>query len=204
MIDTDNWEGLPVESVAEIFHEIDVQWWIAGGWALDLFIGDTGRLHKDTDIQILRKDQLAVQEHFSGWQLFKTNQPGLASWPKGEFLNSPINSVWARRDDKSPWVLDIKLMETEQDCWVYRRLPSIRGKISELGSTTDGGIPYIAPEIQLLYKSGANTDKDRFDLERTLSQLHPAKIKWLLDCLHMQNPSGHEWVGIIEHWSDNK
>lgn len=201
MIDLDNWGLTSVEDVAEWFDGVAAPWWIAGGWALDLFLGTTSRAHKDVDIQILRTDQLEFQRHFRDWELFKANQPGLAPWPEGEFLDPPVYSVWARRESDSPWAFDIKLMEIEQDCWVYRRLPSIRGKIDQLGLRTGSGIPYIAPEIQLLYKSAGNSDKDRADLEITLPRLHPDQITWLLDCLRLQYQDGHEWIGRIEHWS---
>jgi len=201
VIDPDNWGPLPVDEVARLFKDLGIPWWIAGGWALDLYLGKVGREHIDTDVLILRNDQLVVQEHLSDWKLFKTKQPGLAPWPNGEYLNQPVNSIWVRQDDDSPWSFEIMLMNTEQDRWVYRRLPSIRGRISDMGLSTDSGIPYIAPEIQLLYKSGTKRDKDRFDLERTLPHLPADKITWLLECLRQQYPSGHEWMDCIEGWS---
>jgi hypothetical protein len=36
----------PVE-VFEWLHTLPVYWWIAGGWALDLFLGETTRPHAD-------------------------------------------------------------------------------------------------------------------------------------------------------------
>jgi hypothetical protein len=201
VIDPDNWDPLSVDDAAEIFRRIGVQWWIAGGWALDLYLGNNGREHIDTDVLVLRNDQLFIQERLSDWKLFKTKQPGLAPWPNGEYLCKPVNSIWARRGDDLPWSFEIMLMDTEQDNWVYRRLPSIRGRIKEMGLNTDSGIPYLAPEIQLLYKSGSDRDKDRFDLDRTLPHLPADRIEWLLDCLRQQYPPGHEWVCRVKHWS---
>ncbi len=42
------------------FASLTVPWWIAGGWALDLFAGDQSRPHKDLDVGILRNDALHV------------------------------------------------------------------------------------------------------------------------------------------------
>ncbi len=202
MIDADNWRQTSIDEVVSIFSGAGVSWWIAGGWALDLFLGRITRDHKDIDVQILRRDQLAIQRHLADWKLFKTNQPGLEPWPQGEMLEPPVNSVWARENDDSRWALDIKLMETEGDCWVYRRDPRIRGKIRQLGLRTGTGIPYIAPEVQLLFKSAGTDEKDLADLDVTLPMLSRDKVEWLLDCLRLQYQSGHEWIDRIEYWSN--
>jgi len=140
-IDPHNWSPLSVDELAEVFGGMPVPWWIAGGWALDLFVGRTTRAHEDIDVLIVRRDQLAVQKHLSDWQLFKTKQPDpphLAPWPEGEFLEPPINDVWVRRDlHDGPWRFQLMLMEGEGDRWVYRRLPTIGGMIAEMGLVTD-------------------------------------------------------------------
>jgi len=199
--DPHNWSPLSVDEVATIFEGIAAPWWIAGGRALDLFVGRTTRAHEDTDVLILRRDQLAVQKHLSDWQLFKTKQPTplhLAPWPTGEFLDPPINDVWARRDlHDGPWRFQLMLMEAEDEDWVYRRLRSIRGKIAQMGLRTDTGIPYLAPEIQLLHKSGTGQQKDLDDLAAVLSVLPRRRAGWLLRCLKEQYPQGHEWIRLV-------
>jgi hypothetical protein len=203
-VDPHNWDPLSVDALADVFRSIPVPWWIAGGCALDLFLGKQTRRHADTDVLFLRRDQLIVQEHLPDWQLFKTKHPTpphLAPWPAGEFLDLPISDIWVRRDDGAAWAFQIMLMETEGEEWIYRRLPSIRGNIADLELRTESGIPYLAPEIQLLYKSGSGRRKDRVDLDRVLPQLAPEQVRWLLDCLRMQYPQGHRWIQYIERSS---
>jgi len=201
-LDPHNWSPLSVEGIAEILKGISVPWWVAGGWALDLFVGRTTRAHDDIDVLILRRDQLAAQKHLSDWKLFKTKQPTpphLAPWPKGEFLEPPINDVWARSDlHAGPWRFQLMLMEADGDRWVYRRLPTIGGNIADMGLTTDAGIPCLAPEIQLLYKSGTGLQKDTDDLLNVLPLLSPRQAEWLLKCLRRQYSDGHAWVGLLE------
>jgi hypothetical protein len=200
-LDPHNWSPLSVDDTADVFRGIPAPWWVAGGWALDLFVGRTTRAHDDTDILILR-DQLAVQKHLSDWHLFKTKQPTtphLAPWPTGEFLDPPINDVWARRElYDGPWRFQVMLMEAEGDRWVYRRLPSIGGRIADMGLTTEAGIPYLAPEIQLLYKSGTGLKKDADDLTNVLPVLPRRRVEWLLRCLRRQYPDGHAWTAPLE------
>jgi hypothetical protein len=198
-IDETNWAPVTVSEALQIFRGAGIQWWIAGGWALDLYLGKQTRPHEDTDILILRKDQLAIQEHLRDWQLFKTHQPGLALWSMNEYLCSPVNSVWARRDDGSPWAFEIMLMETDGDDWIYRRQPSIRGSLAALGMRSEEGIPYLAPEIQLLYKCRQGyRPKDLQDAKAIIPYLSAERREWLLKCLQLQFPDGHEWIELLQ------
>lgn len=202
MIDCDSWDPISVDDLAAIFSGVGIDWWISGGWAIDLFLGRTTREHKDTDVSILRADQLLVQGRLRDWELFKTKQPGLAPWPRGEYLESPVNCVWARRGARSPWAFEVMFADTEEDQWVYRRLPSIRGPIAQMGLRTESGIPYIRPEIQLLYKAtAAYRPADLADLTNTLPRLPEDSRRWLLDCLRAQYPGGHEWVQVINRFT---
>jgi hypothetical protein len=197
-VDDTNWAPITVGEVAQIFSGSGIQWWISGGWALDLHIGKQTRPHTDTDVLILRRDQLAVQEHLRDWQLFKTHQPGLAPWPMNEYQHPPVNSIWVRRDEGSAWAFEIMLMDTVDDEWIYRRLPTIRGPIAALGMYTEEGIPYLSPEIQLLYKGRQEyRPKDLQDVKAIIPHLSPEKRKWLLECLHQQFPNGHDWIKFV-------
>jgi len=187
-----------VNEVAELLSALTVPWWIAGGWAIDLFVGHQTRFHQDTDVLIRRDDQLIIQHYLSGWDLHKTNQPGLKPWPKGEFLTLGVNQVWCRVDEDSPWCLELMLLETENDDWVYRRNPKIRAPLFRVGSSTASGIPYLAPEIQLLYKARRVTlAKDQQDFDISIPRITEEARKWLLSCLEMQFPDGHEWVTAL-------
>jgi hypothetical protein len=222
-IDDTNWDPLSVDYLAAIFRGSSVPWWIAGGWALELYVDwcrssrathssgaprqspspaapAPARHHHDIDLLVLRRDQLIVRERLEpDWQLFRTKSPGLAPWPPRTLLAPPVNDVWVRRDDDAGWAFQIMLMDTEGDEWVYRRLPSIRGKIADLGLCTGAGIPYLRPEIQLLYKGRAEfLDRDLDDLKRVIPHLPSDKLAWLLDCLRLQYPCGHEWIAYIE------
>ena len=52
------WAPLSPSEVFNLLENISIPWWIAGGWAIDLFIGHKIREHKDIEILIKRKDQL--------------------------------------------------------------------------------------------------------------------------------------------------
>ncbi len=196
--DTHNWQPLSVEQVAELLSGLTVPWWVTGGWAIDLFAGCQTRPHEDTDVLIRRGDQLDVQEYLSAWDLHKTQQPGLKPWPTGEFLGLGVNDVWCRPDSDSPWSLQFMLLDTQDDCWIFRRDPAIHGPLSTIGLRTQSGIPYLAPEIQLLYKAKPETlDKDQADFKTALPLMSERACNWLLRCMHRRFPDGHDWTRAL-------
>jgi hypothetical protein len=194
--DIDTWQPLSVEEVADLLSGLQVPWWIAGGWAIDLFVGRQTRPHADTDVLIRRGDQLEVQKYLSDWDLHKTQQPGLKPWPAGEFLTRPVDDIWCRPTSGSPWSLQLMLLNTDGDQWVFKRDPSIRGHLDGVGRRTSCGVPYLAPEIQLLYKAKVETlDKDQADFDAAVALMSQSACDWLLRCLTKLFPQGHVWIG---------
>jgi hypothetical protein len=196
-MDVHNWEPLSVEEAVALVSDLDVPWWIAGGWAIDLFLGRQTRSHGDTDILIRRCDQLTVQAHLAdkGLLLYKTQQPGLKPWLPGEFQARPYDDIWCRWGLDSPWVLQLMLLDTDGDRWVFKRDPSIGGPLDALGSRTADGIPYMRPHIQLLYKAKAETlAKDQADFDHAVPCLRDEDQRWLLEQLERRFPTGHEWI----------
>ena len=196
--DHGNWAPLSVQETAELLSSLSVAWWIAGGQAIDLFVGRETRLHGDTDVLIRPDDQLVVQRHLAGWDLHKTKQPGLAPWPDGEFLGPPVNDVWCRRTSGSPWQLQFMLLDTDGEDWVFRRDRAIRGPMDGLGRRTPEGVPYLAPEIQLLYKARSEVlEKDAADFANAVPLLDASARDWLLRCLERRFPAEHPWISAL-------
>lgn len=61
---------------------------------------------------------------------------------------------------------------------------------------TTNGLPYIKPEIQLLYKGGSSKirEKDLQDLIHVLPCLDKQEKLWLETSLTKQFPEGHQWL----------
>ena len=59
------WDPLSIKEVQSLLEGAGFAWWIAGGWAIDLFIGYQTRDHCDIDVLIRRDDQLALQNLLS-------------------------------------------------------------------------------------------------------------------------------------------
>lgn len=167
------WEPASPQQVATELQGLAVPWWIAGGWAIELAVGRPLRLHSDTDVLVLRRDQLAVQDHLAGrWDLLAADPPGtLRPWRRGELLPATAHDIWCREDLRAPWRFQLMIDESDGGQWVSRRHAGVRRPLTDLGCTTAEGIPFLAPEIQLFYKSRARRRRDGLDLESVLPSL---------------------------------
>lgn len=58
--------------------------------------------------------------------------------------------------------------------------------------TTADGLPYLAPELQLLYKSNDVRPKDDADAAIVIGLLDPERRGWL--AAHL--PAGHPWARL--------
>lgn len=201
--DINNWSPLAVSEICTIFSEIPVTWCIAGGWALDLYLGKQSREHDDIDIIVLREEQSTVFQYLSkGWQLYRAEAGKLALWEKEEHL-SVTKDIWVSKDSGSPWAFQIMLIDVNRKSWVYGREQSIHRPMTDIMTKTKEGIPFIKPEVQLLYKGGSSEvrEKDRHDFLTVFPVMEPMAREWLKSSLKKQFPEGHVWIDYIENES---
>mgnify|MGYP007135459534 CR=1 FL=1 len=83
------------------------------------------------------------------------------------------------------------------DQWLFRRDIRISRPLATIGRRTDDGIPYLTPEIQLLYKAKTPRPKDEADFARTLPYLDGESRQWLVQALALVHP-GHPWLIQLE------
>ncbi|WP_419887888.1 nucleotidyltransferase domain-containing protein [Neobacillus niacini] len=198
--DFKNWKPLNVSNIVSLFSEIPITWCLAGGWALDIHLGKKSREHSDIDVIILRdQHQAAFQLLSREWKVFKAEGGVLLPWNEGEYL-AHTTDVWVSKSHNSSWAFQIMLVDTEDKNWIYRREKSIKKPVNELIVRTYDGIPYLRPEIQLLYKGGSSKirGKDFDDLQTTLPILTSQEKEWLSSSLLQQFPQGHPWVAYLQ------
>lgn len=190
------WTPLSVTEAADRFAVFPGPWWIAGGWAIDLFMGTQTREHSDTDVLILRDDQLHLFDTLAGWEVHAAvMHKVLRLWSVGQPFPPEVHDIWCRPTADSPWALQVMLMDTRDDRWLFRRDSRIGGPIATLGLKRDG-IPYLAPEIQLLFKSKQRRPRDEADRTTALPAMSADQIRWLLDALRLYDP-GNRWIPAI-------
>lgn len=181
-----------------MLSELGAPWWIAGGYAIELFVGRPIRVHGDLDVVVLRRDQRSVWKFLEGWDCSVAYQGELLQWADAQWLEPPYSDVWCRETSDGPWRLQVILLDAEGDEWLFKRNRSIGGALSELGLVSSDGVPFLRPEIQLLYKARAETlEKDQQDFDAALPLLDERARRWLRDCLRVQFPDGHEWLSAL-------
>lgn len=197
------WQPWSPSEVASFFSTLNVSWWIAGGWSIDLFLGTQTREHDDIDIQILRRDHQAVRALFHGWDVQEAHPTTpINEWPFREWeldapLRSGVHDVWCRPGKTDPWALQLMIADTNDEQWLCRRDPRINRPITTIGHQTKDGIPYLLPEIQLLYKAKGLRSKDEADFTKTLPYLDRESRHWLAQALAVVHP-GHPWLTQLE------
>jgi hypothetical protein len=170
-----------LSAVHAYFADYPGRYWIAGGWALDLFADRVRRPHTDVDVLVLARDLDLVAATFTTPRptLENPNTGERRAWQPGETL-TPGPDVLAFPDDLFPSPVRVVLAASDGDDWVYHRgRGTLRRPLDEITLTTADGIPYLAPEIVLLFKSRSDRAKDNADFNDVAAALHPARRAWL-------------------------
>ncbi|HVA78618.1 MAG TPA: hypothetical protein VNF27_12015 [Candidatus Binataceae bacterium] len=203
--------------VAATLARLRIPWFVAGGWAIDLHLGRATRAHADIDTLILRDDQAALRGS-NDFELRKVvphpeglmNRGTTERWPAGARLTLPVHQLNAYRpgdpvlaeidaahlDATHRWWFQIMLAESDGRDWIYRRDPAVRRPLESIGFHPLWGLPYLAPEIVLLFKAKLVQDKDREDFRNALPHMSIDARRWLRDALARCHP-GHEWLRAL-------
>ncbi len=191
------WQPLSPEQAAELFEGFDRPWWVAGGWAIDLFLGEQTRPHADIDIAVFRDNQPALRAHLRTWDIHIAHKGTLTPWMPDDWLQPPRHQFWARPSREVAWTVEVLLEDRDGDQWVFRRDPAIRMPVRRLARMTADRIPYLCPEVALLYKAkDADLERNATDFEAARLRLDAEERRWLRDALQQAHP-GHPWMGRL-------
>ncbi|MBT4793292.1 MAG: amino acid transporter [Halobacteriovoraceae bacterium] len=192
------WTPMQPSEVYSILKEVKAPWWIAGGWAIEFFVGENYRTHSGLDLLILREDQLKFQNAFSDWEIFASDPPGqLRLWNKDETLPQISHDIWLRKDSSSNWALQFMLMDSIDDSCLFRRDNSISLPRDEISMKTEDNLPFLCPHFQLLYNSKSLRDKDLLDFQKSLPLLNQEQKIWLLEKLKYVYNNNHPWINEL-------
>ena len=181
------------QKIAALMQNFQSDWFIAGGWAIDLYLGKISRPHDDIEIAVFRPDQIALQNYLNGWLLQKMANSAASVWNRNEFLELPVHEIHCFNETSEPQNFEVLLNERNDNEWIYRRNARITKSLSEVYLTTDSGIRFLRPEIVLLYKSKNPRAKDEQDFESVTKCLDAESKKWLGNALGICD-SKHHWL----------
>ena len=189
--DLDAWAAWPPAVLARRLAGAGVPWYVAGGWALDLFHGEQTREHHDVEIAVPADRFAEVALRFPDCEFFVVGD-GRAVPPSAEAMREH-HQTWARERTTGAWRFDVFREPHDGDTWICRRDATIRFPYRDIIHHTPAGVPYLAPELVLLFKAKHARPKDRADLDATVPYLTPARRATLAGLLARVHP-GHPWL----------
>lgn len=187
------WRESTPEEAADWLRRVPCRWWLAGGWAIERFVGSAIRRHGDLDVGCLRRDAAALTSALTGWEFYGASDGRLTPVRPGTAPEPRFNSLWARPVGHTHWRLELLLDECDGTEWLFRREPSVRRPLVTITWRDAAGISVLQPEIQLLYKAKSARPCDEQDFERTRNHLDPEARAWLRLALSRVHPS-HRWL----------
>jgi len=190
------WQPLSVDGAAAVFAPLGIPWWVAGGWAVELFIGRPVRAHADIDIAVRRADTTKLAALRDRFELFIAHDGTLRAWDGGAVLDHE-HQFWARCAGERAWAFEVLLEYGDGERWRYRRDARVTLPWSRFGIDV-AGLPVVAPEVALLYKSnGPDLERNAVDFAAALPRLGAARRAWLRDALAAVAGGEHPWLAAL-------
>ncbi|MCI8388545.1 MAG: hypothetical protein HFE63_08795 [Clostridiales bacterium] len=197
---------------------------VCGGQAIDLFLGYESRIHSDIDILSYWycRDEIILYMKSLGFEVYEMLGGGkahhitdiscqmkikrnifcckdscelvqLANTDEADIVYINFRHIGQRKLDFIEFLFNDH-SETE---FIYARNRNISRGLGDAILMSDG-IPYLAPEICLLYKS---TDTERAgyqqDYELAYEKMDVSQREWLNEALKIEFPNGHKWMTDI-------
>ncbi|MFJ2899388.1 nucleotidyltransferase domain-containing protein [Streptomyces sp. NPDC087218] len=181
--------------VAQRLAGISTPWYVAAGWALDLFRGRQTRAHGDIEIAIPAASFPEVRHRFPGY-VFDAAGSGRIWEDATPKVLAAVHQTWLRDPATGNYLLDVFREPHDGDTWICRRDEGIRLPYRDIVHHTEEGIPYLAPELVLLFKAKHARRKDRTDFEATVTHMTSAQRETLAELLTRVHP-GHPWIADL-------
>ncbi|HZH79454.1 MAG TPA: hypothetical protein VEY88_25765 [Archangium sp.] len=183
--------------VAARLEGVTAPWYVAAGWALDLFRGSQSRPHSDLEIAVPASRFDEFRTAFAGYE-FDVPAKGCL-WPSTPPELLPFShQTWLRDPATGTFLVDVFREPHDGDTWICRRDETLRLPYTEIIERTEDGIPYLIPELVLLFKAKKGRPKDLADLEGVLPLLDASRRARLADWLARVHP-GHAWLSLLDN-----
>jgi len=189
------WDPWRPADIARLLAGVTAPWYVAGGWAVDLFLGRQTREHGDLEIAVPASAFPAIRDALADYE-FDVIGSGLR-WPLDSPAFQVMHQTWARERDTGVYRADVFREPERGAAWVCRRDESISLPYEDLIRRTGDGIPYLVPEVGLLFKAKrADEPKNQADFAVTADVLDDDAAGWLRWALERVHP-GHAWIEAL-------
>jgi hypothetical protein len=181
--------------VAQRLAGITTPWYVAAGWALDLFRGMQTREHADIEIAVPAATFPKIRDRFPAYAFDAVGSGRIWENAAPDVL-AATHQTWLRDPATGNYLLDVFREPHDGQTWICRHDETIRLAYGEIIRYTPDGIPYLAPELVLLFKAKHARPKDQADFDETIPHMIPAQHQTLAELLARAHP-GHRWQGNL-------
>ncbi|MFF5217319.1 nucleotidyltransferase domain-containing protein [Micromonospora sp. NPDC000442] len=183
------------QEVARRLAGTAVPWYVAGGWALDLFRGEQTREHHDIEIGVPGGGFPGIREHFADFTFDAVGAGRIWEAATPQVL-SATRQTWLREPATGRYLLDVMREPHDGEVWICRRDATIRLPYPEIIRRGPDRIPYLRPELVLLFKAKHVRAKDQADFDGVVSLLTRTQRDTLTRLLGRVHP-GHAWLAAL-------
>ncbi len=216
--------NLLISSVNELLKNKNFDYAFCGGYAIDLFLGRQTRKHRDIDILAYWEDRDSIIEYMwsLGFEVYEMIGGGQTHritdvnkqmkvkrniiavnncdfvWIEPTKSSDIFNIDFLPAEQTEPNFIEFLFNDKTENDFLYARNHHVKRSLDK-AILYNYEIPYLAPEICLLYKS---TDTDRVgyqsDYDSAIKAINCEQKDWLNNSLKFMFPSGHQWIEMKE------
>ncbi len=205
----------------DLLRHGNFEYTFCGGQAIDLFLGYETRVHGDIDvcaywnerdkvIQFMQSQGFMVYEMLGGGRAHRITDISNQMKAKRNIFcfkeDCPLVRLYPHDENDCCCIEFLHIGQTEFDFieflfnnrsetqFEYARNRDIKREYEKAVLYADG-VPYLAPEICLLYKS-TDTEREGYqrDFELAYTSMNPEQRAWLQNALKRLYPQGHKWI----------
>ncbi|WP_333831013.1 amino acid transporter [Pararhodobacter sp.] len=172
------------------------EWYVVGGWALDLWHDHQTRAHEDLEFAVLPAGIEGCRQILSELDFFEVREGRLSHLAANATPAAGLWQLWGADMAAGFWRVDMMVERGTPEVWAYKRDQAIRMPRTVAVRRNKAGIPYLAPANVLLFKAKHRREKDERDFEAALPKLNSREkldLRLWLEALH----PGHEWIARL-------
>jgi len=195
--DEDAWDAWSPHELGRRLREAILPWYVAGGWALDVWHGMQTREHEDLEFVVIRNDVDHFRTILHELDFFTVKDGAIEYLPPTAHLPSDVWQLWGGDMRQGCWRVDLMIEERTPDLWVYKHDRTINVARSDAVRLSEAGIPYLAPMNVILFKAKHCRSKDQSDFKLCLPKFSAAEKEQLMIWLNELHPD-HEWIRNLQ------
>ena len=189
----DAWDSWRPDALVQRLRGYGITWYVTGGWALDLFLGQQTRDHADIEFATLPSDIPKARKALAELDFYAAHNGELTILDRDADAPDDIWQMWGADFKSQVWRVDMMIERGTTDRWIYKRNDAISQPRDQAIYKNDHGIPYLAPANVLLFKAKHIRDKDDQDFARVLPHLRSHE-KVLLRRWIASEHTSHPWL----------